>query len=62
MRSSPVKSRACDIEAFDVVEPPASALLESLRAFGYSPRAAVDDLVDNSLGARAANISHDDSQ
>src|SRR5438309_3045379 len=38
------------------VEPRASSLVESLRAFGYSPAAALADLVDNSITARASNV------
>jgi Histidine kinase-, DNA gyrase B-, and HSP90-like ATPase len=42
-----------DVES---VEPRADALVESLRAFGYSPETAVADLVDNSISASAGNI------
>lgn len=38
------------------VEPRAGSLVESLRAFGYSPEAALADLIDNSITARAANV------
>lgn len=41
---------------FDLVEPNPSALIESLRAFGYSPETAVADLIDNSITARATLI------
>ncbi len=34
---------------FDIVEPRAAALAESLRAFGYDPATALADLADNSL-------------
>jgi len=37
------------------VPPRASSLVESLRAFGYSPAAALADLIDNSITARASN-------
>ena len=43
-------------EDFEIVEPNASALIESLRAFGYSPETAIADLIDNSVTAQAANI------
>ena len=42
--------------SYDVVEPRAAALIESLRAFGYTLPAAVADLVDNSISAQANNI------
>ena len=32
---------------FDLVPPNAAALIESLRAFGYTPETAIADLVDN---------------
>lgn len=52
--------RAPDIELspddYDVAQPEPSALVESLRAFGYSLRTAVADLVDNSISARAKNV------
>jgi hypothetical protein len=38
------------------VEPRASSLVESLRAFGYSPEAALADLIDNSITAEASNV------
>jgi hypothetical protein len=41
---------------FDFAEPRASAMIESLRAFGYTLEAAVADLIDNSISASAANI------
>lgn len=41
---------------YDLVEPDASAMLESLRAFGYSTPAAVADLIDNSITAGAKNV------
>ncbi len=36
--------------------PRASALIESLRSFGYSPATAIADLVDNSISANAQTI------
>lgn len=44
---------------WDVAEPKADALIESLRAFGYSPEAAIADLVDNSISAEAKHIAID---
>lgn len=41
---------------YEVVEPRASALVESLRAFGYSPETALADLADNSVAAAASRI------
>lgn len=41
---------------FDLVPPNAGALIESLRAFGYTPETAIADLVDNSITAGAKNI------
>src|SRR5690348_3705591 len=41
---------------FDLAEPRASAMIESLRAFGYSLEAAVADLIDNSISASASNV------
>ena len=43
------------MEDFDVVEPAAAVLVESLRAFGYTPETAIADLIDNSLSAGAKN-------
>jgi hypothetical protein len=42
--------------AYDVVEPRASAMVESFRAFGYSLPTAIADLVDNSITADAKNV------
>jgi hypothetical protein len=41
---------------FDIVPPRPDALIESLRAFGYTPWAAIADLVDNSISAGAHNV------
>jgi hypothetical protein len=43
-------------EGFEVVPPSASAMVESMRAYGYSPGTAVADLVDNSIAAGARNV------
>jgi hypothetical protein len=41
---------------FEIVEPRAASLVESLRAFGYDLGSAVADIVDNSISANATNI------
>lgn len=45
----------CD-ETEAVVAPRASALMDSLRAFGYDMATALADLVDNSLAASAREV------
>ena len=44
------------LNGFEIVEPRASALVESLRAFGYSPQTAIADLIDNSVSANSLNV------
>ena len=44
---------------FDLVAPRADALMESLRATGYSLPDAVSDLIDNSITAGARDIRLD---
>lgn len=44
------------LNGFEIVEPRASALVESLRAFGYSPQTAIADLIDNSVSASSSNV------
>ncbi len=41
---------------YDIVNPGASAMIESLRAYGYSLNSAIADLIDNSITAHAKNI------
>ncbi len=41
---------------YEIVAPGASAMIESLRAYGYSLNTAIADLLDNSISARARNI------
>ena len=41
---------------YDLAQPEPSALVESLRAFGYSLRTAIADLIDNSIAANAKNV------
>ena len=38
---------------YDIAEPRASAMVESLRAFGYNMQTAIADLIDNSISAGA---------
>lgn len=42
--------------ASELVRPNAAALIESLRAFGYSPQSAIADLVDNSIAAGSRHV------
>ena len=49
-------SRGAPESPFDVVAPRADALMESLRATGYSLPDAVSDLIDNSIAAGSRNI------
>ena len=46
-------------QGWEIAEPRADALIESLRAFGYTPEAAIADLVDNSISAQASKIAVD---
>jgi hypothetical protein len=41
---------------YDIVEPHASSIIESFRAFGYNLQTAISDIVDNSISAKAKNI------
>lgn len=43
-------------EDFDIAAPRAGALIEALRAVGYSLETAVADLIDNSIAAGAQNV------
>jgi hypothetical protein len=43
-------------EEYDLVPPAAGAMIESLRAYGYTLPTAVADLLDNSISAGARNI------
>ncbi|MGD0510980.1 MAG: ATP-binding protein, partial [Candidatus Micrarchaeaceae archaeon] len=43
-------------ESFDIVEPYAPAMIESLRAVGYDMSTALADLIDNSIFASASEI------
>ena len=44
------------IEDYEIAEPHASIMIESLRAFGYDLKTAIADLLDNSITADAENI------
>ncbi|MER8372374.1 ATP-binding protein [Mesorhizobium sp. M1406] len=46
-------------EDFDYAPPGASAMLESLRGIGYSPAAAIADVIDNSIAAAASRVRID---
>ena len=41
---------------FDDVAPDASAMIESMRAHGYTLATAIADLIDNSIAARSRNV------
>lgn len=41
---------------YDIAQPHASAMIESLRAFGYNLQTAIADLIDNSITAKASNV------
>ena len=45
-----------DAGAYEIVAPHAAALVESLRAFGYTHQGAIADLIDNSISAGARNV------
>ncbi|MFZ0699878.1 MAG: ATP-binding protein [Thermoplasmata archaeon] len=62
VRGSPAKSSSREAlpevrVGYDVVEPRADAIAESLRNFGYSLPNAIADLVDNSLSAQSTEVS-----
>ncbi|MGI8998496.1 MAG: ATP-binding protein [Candidatus Limnocylindria bacterium] len=42
--------------SYDIVNPDPAALVESLRAFGYTTSTAIADLIDNSITAKAKNV------
>lgn len=42
--------------SFELVPPPAHAMIESLRGVGYSTQSAIADIVDNSIAATARNV------
>lgn len=43
-------------QQYEIALPNPSALIESLRAFGYDLKTALSDLIDNSIAARSVNI------
>jgi signal transduction histidine kinase len=43
-------------EDYDIVNPGAAAMIESMRAYGYSLNTAIVDVIDNSISAAAKNI------
>ena len=46
-----------DKNDYELANPYAASLIQSLRAFGYDISTAVADLIDNSITANARNIS-----
>lgn len=52
----PLPAEDDQIESFEIVAPHPAALIESMRAVGYTPAAAVADVVDNSISADAQNV------
>jgi hypothetical protein len=43
-------------QEYDLVEPAAAAMIESMRAYGYTPSTAIADIVDNSISAGAGRV------
>ena len=41
---------------YDEVAPEPSAMIESMRAYGYTPATAIADLIDNSIAADCKNV------
>lgn len=56
MNSSVIDKAMTAEPEYDLAQPEPSALIESLRAFGYSLRTAIADLIDNSIAANARNV------
>ncbi len=56
MMNGITSATASEHEDFDLVAPRAGALIEALRGFGYTPRTAIADLIDNSISAQARNV------
>ena len=44
------------VDAYELVPPPAHAMIESLRGVGYSTESAIADIIDNSIAAAARNV------
>lgn len=51
-----VASSADETSEYDLAEPPADSMIESMRAFGYDLPTAIADLIDNSISAGARNV------
>lgn len=47
---------ATDVKKPRRLEPPAAALMQSIRGVGYHPRTAIADLIDNSIAAGATTV------
>lgn len=45
-----------NFDGFNLVNPDPGAMIESLRAFGYSIEASIADIIDNSIAAGAHNV------
>ena len=43
-------------EEYEIANPNAASLMQSLRAFGYDVSTAIADLIDNSITAQASNV------
>lgn len=56
MTSSPNGSSFADAQDYEIAEPKADAMIQSLRAFGYDLPTALADLIDNSISAGSKNI------
>jgi hypothetical protein len=59
MHSNSNQNARAPNERFEIVEPRADSLIESLRAVGYSLATAIADLIDNSISAGAKTVRLD---
>ena len=51
-----MSSETVKAEDYDEVAPNASAMIESLRAHGYTLSTAIADIIDNSVAAECKNV------
>lgn len=51
------ETASCEKRSFEIIEPDAAALIESLRDIGYTMSTAVADIIDNSLTADSSRIT-----
>lgn len=56
MTLSPNGSSFANAQDYEIAEPKADAMIQSLRAFGYDLPTALADLIDNSISAGSKNI------